>query len=210
LDCGGTLRAVEVELGYPILPETAMKSRLTPLVAALLLAGAAPHAYSQAASPAPADVAAPTSYADSPVASVSKSDDLANAIAQALVADGSLKDSKITVQPEENGAILLTGVTPTNAQRQKALEIATSHAGAGKVSNALTSAELVITPPVPPTVAETATEDTVAVASDFVAAPEPAAAAQPAPASDAAAAMAPAPVTQVSPPSPAPAPTPSK
>ena len=200
---------MEVELGYPILPETVMKSRLTPLVAALVLAGAAPLAYSQAAAPAPADVAAPASYAEAPVASVSKSDDLANAIAQALVADASLKDSKITVQPEENGAILLTGVTPTNAQRQKALEIATSHAGAGKVSNALTSGELVITPPVPPTVAETATDATVAVASDFVAAPEPAPA-QPAPASDAAAAMAPAPVTQVSPPSPAPATTPSK
>lgn len=187
-----------------------MKSRFTPLVAALLLAGAAPFAYSQAAAPAPADVAAPATYADSPVASVSKSDDLANTIAQALIADASLKDSKITVQPEANGAILLTGVTPTNAQRQKAVEIATSHAGAGKVTNALTSGELVITPPVPPTVTATATDDTLAVASDFVAAPEPAAAAQPAPAGDAAATMAPTPATQVSPPSPAPSTTPSK
>lgn len=170
-----------------------MKSRLTPLVAALLLAGAAPFAYSQAAATAPADVAAPATYVDAPVASVSKSDDLANAIAQALVADASLKDSKITVQPEDNGAILLTGVTPTNAQRQKAVEIATTHAGSGKVTNALTSGELVIATTPPVTAAATATEgtvDTVAVASDFVAAPEPAATAEA--------------------PSPAPSPTPSK
>jgi hypothetical protein len=191
-----------------------MKSRLAPLAAALLLAGAAPFAYSQVAAPAPAGVAAPATYVDAPVASVSRSDDLANAVAQALIADTSLKDSKITVQPEDNGAILLTGVTVTNAQRQKAVEIATSHAGAGKVTNALTSGELVIATTPPVTAASTATEETVAVASDFVAAPEPAAQAAPAtlpaPASDSAATMAPSPSTQVSPPSPAPSTPPSK
>jgi len=69
----------------------------------------------------------------------------ANAIAQALAADPQLKGAKITVSPEEH-VVLLTGVTKSLAQVSRALQIATEHAGEGKVSNALASEETFIEP----------------------------------------------------------------
>jgi BON domain len=59
---------------------------------------------------------------------------LGDAIVKALDADPSLKDSKITVQPE-NGKVTLTGATLTRAQKQRAGEIAMAQAGQGKVVN---------------------------------------------------------------------------
>ena len=141
-----------------------MKRSLRTLIAALFAVGPAaaiaqadpaapPGAPAQApaaTAPAPAAPAPSKSaqaYVEEPVASVSRDSgpnaDAANAIMQALNADPSMKPSKITVQAEESG-ILLTGVTSTNAQRERALQMATQHAGEGKVSNALTSEELVV------------------------------------------------------------------
>ena len=79
-----------------------------------------------------------------PVASVSRSDPTADAIAQALVADASLQGSKITVQPDDGGVILLTGVTPTWAQMRKAVDVATRQAGQGKVVNAIATEEVFV------------------------------------------------------------------
>lgn len=59
---------------------------------------------------------------------------LGDSIVKALDADPSLKDSKITVQPED-GKVLLTGATLTRAQKQRAGEIAIAQAGQGKVVN---------------------------------------------------------------------------
>jgi hypothetical protein len=120
-----------------------MKARIPHTLAILLLAGAAPLAYSQAGSKPLAN------FVDEPVASVSRADDLANAVAQALSADASLKNSKITVQPDEGGVILLTGATLTDAQRRKAAQIATTQAGEGKVVNALMTDEIVLYAPPP-------------------------------------------------------------
>ena len=62
---------------------------------------------------------------------------LADAIVKALDADPSLKDSKITVQPDK-GTVLLTGATLTRAQKQTAGRIAIAQAGGeGKVINAI-------------------------------------------------------------------------
>ena len=119
-----------------------MKPSIRNTLAVLLLAGAAPLAYSQSAPQAPA------SLADAPVASVARQDDLANSIAQALSADATLKNSKITVQLDDN-AILLTGATSTDAQRRKAAQIATSQAGEGKVVNAIMTDEILLYAPPP-------------------------------------------------------------
>ena len=61
-----------------------------------------------------------------------------NAIVQALNADASLKDSKITVQPDGDN-VLLTGVAQTREQAQRATEIATAAAGGGVVVNVIRS-----------------------------------------------------------------------
>ena len=102
-------------------------------------------------------------YVSEPVASNSRSDGpdgaVAAAIAQELNADPSLKNSKITVQPVDNG-IILTGVAPAHAQMQRAVQVATVRAGEGKVVNAIQSEEIVIQ--VPPPV-ETAVGEPVAV-----------------------------------------------
>ena len=119
-----------------------MKPRIRNILAVLVVAGAAPLAYSQSGTQAPA------SLADEPIASVARPDDLANAIAQALSADASLKNSKITVQLDDN-AILLTGATSTDAQRRKAGQIATAQAGEGKVVNALMTDEILLYAPPP-------------------------------------------------------------
>lgn len=117
-----------------------MKTRIPTALAALLLAGAAPFAYSQ---PLP-----PAGLVDEPVASVSRSDAIADAIAQELNADASLKHSKITVQPDE-GTVFLSGSTLTDAQARRAVQVATSHAGQGKVSSGILSSEIVLWSPPP-------------------------------------------------------------
>ena len=62
-----------------------------------------------------------------------------NAAVQALNADASLQNSKITVQPDGDNLqnLLLTGVSPTLEQAQKAGEIAKSAAGGAIVVNAI-------------------------------------------------------------------------
>ena len=119
-----------------------MKFRIPHTLAAVLLAGAVPFAFAQQA---------PAGLVDEPVASVSKSDERADAIAQALNADASLKASKITVQPDD-GNILLTGSSLTEAQRMQATKIATSIAGEGKVINTIATDENVIAVPSAPEV----------------------------------------------------------
>ena len=57
-----------------------------------------------------------------------------NAIVEALNAEPSLKDSKITVQPDGDN-VLLTGVAQTREQVQRASEIAS--AGGAKVVNVI-------------------------------------------------------------------------
>ena len=59
-----------------------------------------------------------------------------NAIVQALNAESSLKDSKITVQPDGDH-LLLTGVTPTLELSRKATEVAQGAAGGMVVVNAI-------------------------------------------------------------------------
>ena len=84
--------------------------------------------------------AATLSGAQSPIASSSRAEgegaDVANAIVQALNADASLKDSKITVQPEKD-YILLTGVAPSQQEMKKVTEIATAAAGGLQVVNVI-------------------------------------------------------------------------
>ena len=69
---------------------------------------------------------------------------VATANAQALAADPSLNGAKITVQPEQNG-ILLTGVTSTLAQMNRAVQIAGQQSG-GPVINAISTEESFIAP----------------------------------------------------------------
>jgi Flp pilus assembly secretin CpaC len=59
-----------------------------------------------------------------------------NAIVQALNAEPSLKDSKITVQPDGDN-VLLTGVAQSREQVQRASEIATATAGGAMVVNVM-------------------------------------------------------------------------
>ena len=66
---------------------------------------------------------------------------LANTIAEALAADASLKNSKITVAHEPQ-KILLTGVTPTVEQMARAVSIATELAGEGNVVNGIATEQL--------------------------------------------------------------------
>lgn len=132
-----------------------MNSRTSHLLAALLL-GAAPLAYAQSAQPTPIEpntLQPPAGLVSEPIASVSRDDTLAGSIAQALNAEAALKNSKITVQPDESGVILLTGATMSEAQKIRATEIARSHAGDDKVINTLAHDENVIRVPDPQPVA---------------------------------------------------------
>ena len=127
-----------------------MKSRIPALIAALLAAGVV----SAQTKPAPA-AAVPTpvsqlQLSEQPMFSItsgtqSPNAQVANAIVQALAAEPSLKGAKITVQPEENG-ILLTGVTSTLAQLNRALQIAGQHANGGPVINAISTEEVFVAP----------------------------------------------------------------
>ncbi|HYC35017.1 MAG TPA: BON domain-containing protein [Usitatibacter sp.] len=135
-----------------------MKFRLAHTLAAALLASTLPIAHSQTpvaaeartSTATPTDpLMAPQGLVAEPVASVSKNDEVANAVAVALNADPALKNSKITVQPTEEGAILLTGSALNEAQRIRATEVARAHAPGGEVINTLAHDEVVIW--VPPT-----------------------------------------------------------
>ena len=84
-------------------------------------------------------------FVPEPTASSSKTQgpdaERAKAIVDALNADASLKDSKITVQPTEDDTITLSGATMTRAQAKRAGEIAAAQAGEGKVINAIRDSE---------------------------------------------------------------------
>ena len=122
-----------------------MKSPLTYAFAALLTASGTSLALAQQGTPIESQ---PTlNQVEEPAASVSRPDELANAIAQAINADASLKGSKITVQPDDN-SILLTGSTSTEAQKLRAGKIAAAHAGTLPVVNTTASSEVVIWVPV--------------------------------------------------------------
>jgi hypothetical protein len=89
----------------------------------------------------------PMTFVSEPAASASRTEgpnaELADAIVQALNADPSLKEGcKLTVQPEENGTVTITGVTLTKAQAQRAMDIATDKVGAGNVISAIRPAEV--------------------------------------------------------------------
>ncbi len=131
-----------------------MNTRTPHVLLALLLAGAAPFAFSQ---PLP-----PAGLVDEPVASVSRADAVADAIAQELNADASMKHSKVTVQPDESGGILLTGSTLTDAQARQAIKVATTHAGQGKVASGILSSEIVLWAPPPEVVDNGLAEPAVA------------------------------------------------
>ncbi|HUJ00108.1 MAG TPA: BON domain-containing protein [Usitatibacter sp.] len=117
-----------------------MKSRIPACAAALLAAGAVSLAAAQTAQPSPPASSPSLDFVQEPIATATqaqgKDAQLGAAIVQALDADPSLKDSKITVQPE-NGKVTLTGATLTRAQKQRAGEIAIAQAGQGKVINAI-------------------------------------------------------------------------
>ena len=100
-----------------------------------------------------------------------------NATVEALNAEASLKGSKLTVAPDAD-ALLVTGVTVTRDQMKRALEIAASQAGEGKVVNAIQTEELVIVDnPVPSAAPETqaAAPDNPAQEGEIVPKPAPAA-----------------------------------
>lgn len=78
-------------------------------------------------------------FVDEPTATTAKStdpDDLAKKVADALNADPSLKNSKISVTSED-GLVTLTGSVATTQQVQAATQIATAQAGDGNVVNTI-------------------------------------------------------------------------
>ena len=128
-----------------------MNLSLARALAAVLAAGALPLAFAQANAPAQTNPAAQTNapavtYVSEPIASASSANAAqgpVGAIVQELNADTSLNGSKITVQPDEN-TVILTGVTRTYAQATRASKVAATHAGEGKVVNAILTEEIVI------------------------------------------------------------------
>jgi len=101
-----------------------MNAKLARYAAALVVSTAATLASAQAAAPIASTV---SSGADSGAL---------DAIAQALNADASLKDTKITVQADGEN-ILLTGAAQSKEQVQHASEIATANANGAPVVNAI-------------------------------------------------------------------------
>ncbi len=106
-----------------------MKHQATLVLAALL--AAAPLTFAQA----PGAPRSPDPVA-SAAATTEPTSEYANSIVQALLADPSLADSKITVAPDET-TITLTGVTKTQAQMKRVLEIVGGLAGDRKVINVI-------------------------------------------------------------------------
>src|SRR5207245_5884887 len=85
-------------------------------------------------------------FVPEPIASAAKLDgpdaELVKSIVSSLNSEPSLKDSKITVQTEQDTAnVILTGVTMTRAQAKRAAEIVAAQAGEGKVVNAIRDSE---------------------------------------------------------------------
>ena len=116
-----------------------MKFLIPHAIAGMLAAGAVSFAMAQ--TDPGSNAATAVSFVSEPIASASRADgpdaDRLNAIVQALNADESLKNSKITVVPDENGGVTLTGATMTEGQAKHAAEIAAAQAGDGKVVNAI-------------------------------------------------------------------------
>jgi osmotically-inducible protein OsmY len=109
-----------------------MNLHISRALAALLAASAV--SIATAANPTPNYVTAPTASsfkADGPQA------EQMNTLVQALNGEASLQGSKITVQIDETGNVLLTGATDSQEQSDRAAQIATSQAGDGKVVNAI-------------------------------------------------------------------------
>jgi hypothetical protein len=128
-----------------------MKPTLTLAVAAAVAAGAFSIAAAQQPLPSPS-YRAEGPFVSEPVASLAGASgdaDSLKAIADALNAEPSLKNSKITVQ-KDGDAVLLTGTALTRAQHDKASAIAASQAGGeGKVVNAMLTSEILIVVPEP-------------------------------------------------------------
>jgi hypothetical protein len=123
-----------------------MRTRIRQSLAALVAATAAAFASAQAPANAPA-------YVDEPIASLaagSQASERGNAIVQALNSEPALKGSKITLTQEGEDLVFLTGVTVTRDQMKRAMDIAGSQAGQGKVANAMTTEELVVASNAPP------------------------------------------------------------
>ena len=122
-----------------------MKSRIPLYVSALVAAGSVSVAIAQGAQPsqqsaARASAISQLQFVQGPIATATKAQgadaQLADSIVKALDADPGMKDSKITVQPD-NGTVFLTGATLTGAQKKRAGEIAIAQAGQGKVVNVI-------------------------------------------------------------------------
>jgi len=75
-------------------------------------------------------------FVAAPVATPVKADGdtLVNAVVQALNADASLKNSKVTVS-NDNGTVFVMGATLTHAQKEKIGQIVMQQAGEGKFFN---------------------------------------------------------------------------
>lgn len=119
-------------------------------LAGALLAGAAAIAVAQQPTPSTPQASSETqpSYVGEPVATVASGvagerARSAQAIAETLNSDASLKGSKLTVVPEDNG-VLITGVTPSLRQMAQIVNTATQQAGGTRVSHAISTEEVVI------------------------------------------------------------------
>ena len=137
--------------------ETYMKPQLSRVLAGLLAAGAVPLAIAQTPVAPPAPAAPAVQYVNEPIASSSlaNAEGPVSAIVQQLNADTSMAGSKITVQPDGE-TVILTGVTRTYAQSIQASKAAASHAGEGKVVNAIVTEEVVMAVPEPKVAANSA------------------------------------------------------
>ena len=113
------------------------------LIAALIAALAVSAAYAE--TPVPKG---PENLVAEPTASAYRADgpdaERLKPIIDALNAEPSLKASKITVAPDQD-VVYLTGVTISDAQRKRAMEIATQFAGEGKVASAITTEQVLVT-----------------------------------------------------------------
>jgi len=108
-----------------------MKQRILVSIAGALIASAATLAAGQ--TPAPTFVSEPVASA---ALTGSPDQAIIDATVQALNAEPSLKNSKITVTSED-GVITLTGSVTTVDQATRASRIAATQAGDGKVINAI-------------------------------------------------------------------------
>jgi len=127
-----------------------MKPRIPILALALLAAGLASAQPKTAPDAAPPTPVSQVQLSQQPMFSItsgtqSPNAQVATAIAQALAADASLNGSKITVQPEQD-KILLTGVTETLEQANRAAQIASEQSGGQPVVSAISTAQSFIAP----------------------------------------------------------------